>query len=1347
MQSVEARLSELVLRWEELRQRGQDIYVEDLCSDCPELLEDLKQRIEVLEALDPVLATDSGAAAIGPSGSSLGAAAARGSALADYEILGELGHGGMGVVYRAYDRRRGEVVALKTMQRLGPSALYRFKREFRALADVVHPNLVTLHELSSDGRNWFLTMELVEGVDFLEYVRAGTSRPTPSDDDDQPSTCPQTDLPGRGAAAGPEPEEPGPGGARPHGTSPGRLGLSPSQLSRLRDALKQLAAGVAALHDAGKLHRDIKPSNVLVTRRDRVVLLDFGLAAELEGMGRHQSTEPHVLGTIAYMAPEQAAGRPVSSASDWYSVGVMLYEALTGRLPFRGSPLEVLAAKQGSEPPAPRHLGPVVPEDLDALCVELLRRNPVARPSGREVLRRLGGLPDDPGISQLPWLPRDHRVPLIGRERHLGALNAAFADVGRGQTVALYMHGQSGAGKTALVQCFLDGLIERGEAVVLTGRCYERESVPYKALDSLVDALGRYLRHLPDLEAQAILPRDILSLTRIFPVLRRVEAVAATLRRVTEIPDPQELRRRAFAALCELLARLGDRRPLVLFIDDLQWGDADSAALLAELLRPPDPPVLLLLGAYRSEDAATSPFLRGLLGTREAANSAVDRHELAVEPLTPPEAQTLALTLLGREDPAAKAQADAIARESGGNPFFVTELIRYLQGGARPTDRSSAAGEVALDQVLWMRVLRLPEEARRLLEVVAVSGRPLGQAEACRAAELGTAGRAALAALRSGRLVRGTGPAERDEVETYHDRVRETVVAHLVPAVLEHHHRRLALVLEASGQADPEVLAVHLRGAGEIEKAGEYYALAAAQAAEALAFDRAATLYRLALDLRPTEGEERYRLRTQLGDALANAGRGVEAAREYLAAAAGANIAEALELQRRAAMQFLITGHVDAGLAVLRTVLSAVGMKLPSTPQRAFWSLLLRRAQIRLRGLGFRWRDVSQVSAENLTQIDICWSAVAGLSFIDPIRGAEFQTRNLLLALRAGEPYRIARALAIEAGYASTAGKSSKRRAESLLQAADAIAQQVKNNYIYGIIILENAIVSYLTGRWKSAREFCERAEECFRSHCTGVTWEFDSTHFISLWSLTHMGEIAELSRRWPVVLKEAQKRGDLFLATTLNTYIMAIVRLAANDPEEAQRTIDQVMERWSQQGFHAQHHTALLARTHIDLYNGDGQAAWDRILKQWPTYVRSYLLSIKKLRIELLQSRARSALAAAACAVDPGPLLRAAERDALRLRREKMPWSEAHAQFISASVAAGHDDTSSAVALLAAAATSFDAVDMKLYATVTRRRLGELLGGNEGRNLVAGANFWMTSQGIQDPTRMTAMYAPGFPG
>src|SRR5262249_27895029 len=223
---------------------------------------------------------------------------------------------------------------------------------------------------------------------------------------------------------------------------------------------------------------------------------------------------------------------------------------------------------------------------------------------------------------------------------------------------------------------------------------------------------GRQWRQLRKQGGRRLLPGHVLGLARLFPVLRRVGAVAEAPRPAAEAPDPHELRKRAFAAVRELLARLADRTTLVVYIDDLQWGDADSAALLADLMRPPDPPPLLLLCCYRSEDAETSPLLRELLV--DDATGGVDVRSISVGPLASAEARDLAMNLLGRDAPVTRALAERVARESGGSPFFVDELVRHLQAGEELEARTSAERGVSLEAGLRARLLLLPPHARRL---------------------------------------------------------------------------------------------------------------------------------------------------------------------------------------------------------------------------------------------------------------------------------------------------------------------------------------------------------------------------------------------------------------------------------------------------------------------------------------------------------------------------------------------------------------------------------------------------------------------------------------------------------
>ena len=1254
-----------------------------------------------------------------------------------FHVQRRLGAGGFGVVYQVLDRRHGTVVALKTLLDGNVEGLFRLKREFRALADIAHPNLVRLHELLAEGDQWFFTMELIDGVSFLHYVRGD---PFPRQEDSVDPT-----LPGNGPlAAGAS--RPVPSDAARHlmalaldsGEEPDSIVAPALHPDLLRGALKQAVRGIQALHEAGQLHRDIKPSNVLVSRDERVVLLDFGMVTDLSLSGSRRSIS--VVGTPAYMSPEQGSARPLSEATDWYSLGVMLFEALTGQWPFTGSFIEMMWDKRNKDAPRPRDLVPGIPEDLNALCVDLMRRDPARRPGGQEILNRLGAAQD--ATYRPDPTPAVHaEATFVGREEHLSTLRAALESSRSGAAVVVRLHGPSGAGKTAVARQFL-ARARHGGAVVLAGRCYERESVPYKALDSLVDSLSQYLKKLPTSESKEILPRDILALARLFPVLRRVESVAGARRRVLEIPDSQELRRRAFEALRELLARLAEQEDVILFIDDLQWGDVDSATLLADLLHPPHPPSVLLIACYRTEEAETSPFLRSFLSPGGAGRGA-DAVDLPVGLLTELEARELADALL--RDGAERA-AD-VARESGGNPFFLAELVRYVQAGVDPEEAgamSRGSKGTTLEQVIRARIGRLSDSTRRLLQILAVAGQPLRPALAFQAAGLDT-DQDEIDRLRADHFIRGRNSPDRNEVELYHDRIREAVVAELTADELRSQHRELALALEGSRGTDPEALALHFQEAGESERAAEYSAVAAQRASDALAFDRAARLYRLARELRVSSAAETRRgLSVKLGDTLVNAGRGAEAAKAYLDAVNGSSPTEALELERRAAEQYLSSGHLREGVAVLRTVLAKVGFRMAETPRAALLSMLFRRAILRLRGIRFRERDATQIPASTLARIDVCWSAAKGLILSDLIRGNAFQAQHALLALRAGEPYRVSRALTIEATNSGQSGGRASRRTALLLEVSRRIAERIDHPHAIGFALSVAGVTAYLEGRWKDAREFTERAGSVLRERCRGVAWDIDNTNYYSLLALFYLGEIRRLAESLPRLLKEAEDRGDLYAVTSMRTRLSYLTRLANDEPDTAREELRQIIAKWPSDVFRLQHWYEMIGQVECLLYGGAGAAAWRIVAERWSLLEQSFFLRTQSIRITSLSFRARSAIASARSDPANGKGLEISDDDIRRIEREDMPWGNALAKLLRAGVESSRGERDAALVHLVSAAEKFTAADMALHAAVARRRRGELLGGAEGAALVDAADAWMKNQSIRNPARMSAMLAPG---
>jgi len=1225
-----------------------------------------------------------------------------------FEVRGLLGAGGMGVVYDAFDRDRQLRVAVKMLRDpLRSDAALLLKAEFRAARDVHHPNLVTLYDLAEHDGRWFFTMELVGGVDLLDYVaRRSPRRERGAETQTEPRSRIVT---ARVTAPLDAPGEPASG---PRVVAP----IAPyCDEARLRASLRQLARGLLALHRHDRVHRDVKPGNVRVTDDGRVVLLDLGLAIA-PSRGGSGPDAGDVVGTVLYMAPEQAAGRGVGPAADWYAVGALLYEALAGVPPFRGRAFEVANDKQHRDPPPPRTLAPDAPADLDALCTALLAREPAARPTGHEVIERLSERRKSRVVPLRPaGLP-----PFVGRDRELAALRNGLDDARRGHAAIVLCHGEAGVGKTALVRHFLDTVAIPVGAVVLDGRCHERELLPFRTVDGLVDALCAFSRRRPAAELIPILPDDLGLVAEAFPQVRTL-GIAAPARPPRRARDPVERRGRLVAALRQWVVRVARQNLLVLFVDDLHWADADGLAALSEILRPPDTPALLFLGTLRQQGTHLRAGGGGSGLTVAAPRSLTD-----VAALLGPEARTLAVDPL----------PEAVARR-------LTRTLR-ARGGDDGAAFVDVAGEGALGAIA-QRFAALDAPAREVLQLAAVSAVPLTVPLAADAAGIALeVAEHAAEVLRLAHLARVARLHGGSGLEPAHGLVRDAVRRTLDPVAHRAAHERLALALARATPPYAESVGMHWLEAGAPERAREPLLAAARQSMASLAFERAARLHRLVLaHAPPADASERVSLRIALADALGCAGRGAEAGEALLEAADEAEArdrGQALALRRRAAERLLCAGEVERGTRVLDGVLAAVGLRGPRTRVGTMAGLGLRRLQVTARGFACRVRREADVPAERLAAIDTCWSAAVGLGMIDLPRGAYFQARHLLLALKEGEPVRLARALALEGPFQAARGRAGEQAAARLVEMAEALGQATGDPHALGLAASCAGLTAIQQGRWRAGRLFGERAEATFRDRCTSVPWELTTTRIATAWCLAELGELRALSAKVALVLRDADERGDLYARTNASIGLCTLGWLADDDPETARTRAEDAGRLWPASGHHIQHAFALLSLALVDLYEDDGPAAHERVEAAWPALRRSGLLFNQLVRIRLREIRARAALAAATARGGDARLVSLARAEAERICREERAWADPLARRLEARIALASGDPATAAARYAAAAVGFESAEMRLAAAAATHRRAAVVGGDAARIAALQARALLCAQGVRNPDAMVRM-------
>lgn len=765
----------------------------------------------------------------------------------------------MGVVYEAYDCERDMQVALKTLRHVDATSLYRFKREFRLLANVSHPNIVALYDLLSDDGQWLFTMEVVEGLDLVTYLQ---QLPVFDDTDETTATGLHhqlllDDYPEANALSawhGGESE------AMDVALMRAPVHVFPVDefvdIEQLRSVLGQLASALHALHAEGLVHRDLKPTNMRVTNTGHVVLMDFGVAARTDELvdGLYKGT---IAGTPAYMAPEQAVRVTPTASADWYAFGVLMFEAMTGRLPFSGTSSQVMRQKQRFDAPRPSAYVSGIPDELETLCFSLLSREPSRRPDGLEVLERLGVA----GVERLRGIAAaaERARCFVGRAEQCAVLRSALDDACRGGSRLLFLEGPSGIGKTHLVERLVSeshrSYSDERRVVVLASSCHEREHMAYNAFDGLLDALSQLLRGMEETERIAIIPDEADALAQLFPVLLQVPGLPVS----THVSDAQNVRERAIGALRSLLHRLARTRPVLMILEDLHWADDDSVEFLRGVVTPMGIPGAMVLGTVRL-DIARASFVDAVRDWQRQSRTTW----ISIPPLSDDEQRELLYKLTA--DAAALASVDADTwRHIAGHPRLLVEIARHI-ADIEP-ERVDAG--LLLDQMFVARIARLPDAARTMLQVLVLVGEPSSSTRLGEACSLSgaLAERASRALLRA-HLIRITRATHSFLLDCSHDRLRDVVVASLSEKRKRALHSRIARALQIDPDADIAAVVRHFEAAGAYEKACSRLLEAAQSAMDELLFERAAILFERVLTIlqsRHTTRVVRLQCRAHIG--------------------------------------------------------------------------------------------------------------------------------------------------------------------------------------------------------------------------------------------------------------------------------------------------------------------------------------------------------------------------------------------------------------------------------------------------------------------------------------------------
>jgi serine/threonine protein kinase/tetratricopeptide (TPR) repeat protein len=792
-------------------------------------------------------------AASGPTASN-GHSSIIGQIVSHYRVIGVLGSGGMGVVYKGEDLKLDRPVALKFLtEELArrPSLLQRLEHEARTASSLNHPNICTIYEIGEHERQPFIVMEFLEGETLRELI------------------------------------------SRISGVA--NQEKRASMLPKLLGIAIQIADGLAAAHSRGIVHRDIKPANVFVTTSGTVKLLDFGVAWPLNvallegsGSGNAASSTPGAQkfssGTPDYMSPEQLRHEPLDQRSDLFSFGIILAELFCGSHPFR----------QESAPgtgdailrDAPR-LGGDLPQALIVLIRRLLSRSMDLRYQTiiqvRADLERLAE-----ALSAARPSATSAEMPLIGREPEFAELKQRLVQALAGHGSMVMVGGEPGIGKSHLARAILSEAKLRG-ALGIVGHCYEMEGAPpYGPFTEMLE----YIKRMAPREGlRYSLGNDAPEVARLMPELR---SIYPDIPQAIQLP-PEQQRWFLFNAFRSFVERAASVTPLVVVFEDLHWADEPTLLLLQHHAQTIASTPMLAICTYRDvELEVTRPFAR-TLETLLREKQAV---RLPLKRLPQGGVKAMLAAMSGQTPPPSLVRV--IFEQTEGNPFFVEEVFRHLSEEGKLFDDSGKwLSGLRVERlhvpegvrlVVGRRLDRLSEDARRILTTAAVIGRSfsLRLLEELENRKPDAALDSVEEAERA-HLVFPEADGRDARYRFVHELIRQTLAESLSLPRRQRLHLRIADGIEKvfSGRLEAQVsqLAHHLYQAGAVadpEKTTHYLVMAAKQARAGSAHEEALENLDRALSLWEEQGDLRTaELLEQRASTLRSLGRPEEAVASY----------------------------------------------------------------------------------------------------------------------------------------------------------------------------------------------------------------------------------------------------------------------------------------------------------------------------------------------------------------------------------------------------------------------------------------------------------------------------------